>query len=245
MAFALYNEITTVCIYYPSIQNENSQFQSGFQLSLYNRQPPSSPSDFCFIMKKLLYKRFYTKTSNSTTFDVWNAPHTVLLCHQKFRAEDKAIHFFTDALGIANRNSWLDDHNCIRVILHDQLNNSLDSKCVEKVLFTVVVRLGVQSQQSQHCCMPVLHPALPSNPNSFLLSIFNILIPNRRFSIVHQFFFSGDSINYMHFVMLCQQSRTGQFHIPCFGNCNNTNSFSPNSPSILFELFPVLRKDKP
>ena len=36
-------------------------------------------------MKKSLYKRFYTKTPNSATFDVENGHHSPFSCHSKFR----------------------------------------------------------------------------------------------------------------------------------------------------------------
>ena len=48
-------------------------------------EPPPDPSDFRFIMKKSLYKRFYTKTPNSATFDVENGHHSPFSCHSKFR----------------------------------------------------------------------------------------------------------------------------------------------------------------
>ena len=47
--------------------------------------PPPVPSDFCFIMKKSLYKRFYTKIPNSATFDVKNGHYTVFLTNYFFR----------------------------------------------------------------------------------------------------------------------------------------------------------------
>ena len=61
---------------------------------------------------------------------------------EKLRTEDDvlATSFLTDALCISNRNGRLDDHNCIRVIFHDQPNHSLDCRCVEKVFLAVVVR---------------------------------------------------------------------------------------------------------
>ena len=49
------------------------------------RKPPPDPSDFRLIMKKSLYKRFYTKTPNSATFDVENGHHSPFSCHSKFR----------------------------------------------------------------------------------------------------------------------------------------------------------------
>ena len=49
------------------------------------REPHPNPSDFRFIMKKSLYKRFYTKTPNSATFDVENGHHSPFSCHSKFR----------------------------------------------------------------------------------------------------------------------------------------------------------------
>ena len=44
-------------------------------------KPTPDSSDFRFIMKKSLYKHFYTKTPNSVTFDVENGHHTPFLCH--------------------------------------------------------------------------------------------------------------------------------------------------------------------
>ena len=83
---SLYNEIITVCVHLSKMKKFHySQAQSVSPLSLYNRQPPPDPSDFCFIMKKSLYKRFYTKTPNSATFDVENGHHSPFSCHSKFR----------------------------------------------------------------------------------------------------------------------------------------------------------------
>ena len=44
-------------------------------------KPTPDSSDFRFIMKKSLYKHFYTKTPNSATFDVENGHHTVFIRH--------------------------------------------------------------------------------------------------------------------------------------------------------------------
>ena len=60
---------------------------------------------------------------------------------QEFRAEDNvvAVIFFTDACGETNRNRRLDDHNCFRVILNYQLNNSFNRRSIKKIFLTVIV----------------------------------------------------------------------------------------------------------
>ena len=63
---------------------------------------------------------------------------------QELRAEDDvlAVKFLSYACSVANRNGGLDDHDGIRVVLHDQLDHSLDRRCIEVLRVAVVVRRG-------------------------------------------------------------------------------------------------------
>ena len=60
---------------------------------------------------------------------------------QELRAEDDvlAVKFLSYACSVANRNGGLDDHDGIRVVLHDQLDHSLDRRCIEVLRVAVVV----------------------------------------------------------------------------------------------------------
>ena len=45
----------------------------------------------------------------------------------------------TNRSGVTNRNRGLDDHDSVRVILHDQLDHRLNSRCVEVLGVAIVV----------------------------------------------------------------------------------------------------------
>ena len=141
---------------------------------------------------------------------------------QEFRAEDDilAARLFPDALGISHRNGGLDDHNRIRVILHDQLDHSLDCGCVKKVLLAVVicrsrnnnkVRIAVGEFGVQRCGQIQL---------LFSQILFNILILNRRLFTVDQFHFFRDDIHSIYFMVLRQQCGYRKANIAGTSNCN-------------------------
>lgn len=60
---------------------------------------------------------------------------------QELRAEDDVltVEFFTYACGVAHRDCGLDDHDGVRVIFHDQLDHSLDCRCVKVLGVAIVV----------------------------------------------------------------------------------------------------------
>lgn len=66
---------------YFTISSRNQALDFSFIIE----EPPPNPSDFRFVMKKSLYKHFYTKTSNSAIFDVENGPYTVFPTNQFLR----------------------------------------------------------------------------------------------------------------------------------------------------------------
>ena len=63
---------------------------------------------------------------------------------QELRAEDDVLGagLLADGLRVANRNRGLDDHNRVRVDLHDQIDDGLHGGGVEEVLLAVVVGRG-------------------------------------------------------------------------------------------------------
>ena len=77
---SLYNEIITVCVHLSKMNNfifltANDAPYFRFIIG----SPPPAPSDFRFIMKKSLYKRFYTKTPFPAHFHVFPGHHTAFL----------------------------------------------------------------------------------------------------------------------------------------------------------------------
>lgn len=53
-----------------------------------------------------------------------------------------AVELLTNRSGVTNRNRGLDDHDSVRVILHDQLDHRLNSRCVEVLGVAIVVGRG-------------------------------------------------------------------------------------------------------
>ena len=60
---------------------------------------------------------------------------------QELRAEDDilAVELLTNRCGVAHRDGGLDDHDGIRIVLHDQLDHSFDCTRVEVLCVAVVV----------------------------------------------------------------------------------------------------------
>ena len=60
---------------------------------------------------------------------------------QEFRAENDilAVELLTNRSGVTNRNRRLDNHDGVRIVFHDQLDHSLDSRCIKMLRVAVVV----------------------------------------------------------------------------------------------------------
>ena len=60
---------------------------------------------------------------------------------QELRAEDDivAMILFADSCSKSNRNRRLDNHDGVRVILHNQFNNRFDCRSIKEVLLAVIV----------------------------------------------------------------------------------------------------------
>lgn len=50
--------------------------------------------------------------------------------------------FFSNRGRISNRNCRLDNHDSIRINFHHKVNYCLNSRCIKKVLFTIIVGRG-------------------------------------------------------------------------------------------------------
>ena len=82
---------------------------------------------------------FYIRTNNDTA-RIQVVVQSLTLT-QELRAEDNviAVIFFTDACGEANRNRRLDYHDCFRVILNYQFDNSFNSRGIKEIFLAVIV----------------------------------------------------------------------------------------------------------
>ena len=126
---------------------------------------------------------------------------------QELRAEDDvpAAELLTRACSVANRNGRLNDHDGIRVVLHNQLDHSLDRARIEALRVAVVVRrnrynnkvrIRVRSLCIQRC----------SQIQFFLCEILlDIVILNRRLAIVDQLNLLRNNINCGHLMVLRKQ----------------------------------------
>ena len=84
--------------------------------------------------------------------------------------------------------------------------------------------------------MHPLHPMLQSDPNLFLPDIFDIIILNRRFSIVDHLDFLRNNIHSGHMMMLWKQCSNGKSNIAGSSHSNFV-LFHNISPLVLFEPF--------
>ena len=141
---------------------------------------------------------------------------------QELRAEDDvlAAELLTRACSVANRNGRLNDHDGIRVVLHNQLDHSLDRARIEALRVAVVVcrsrynnkvRIRVRSLCIQRC----------SQIQFFLCEILlDVFILNRRFSVVNHLNLFRHDVNRRHLMLLAQQRRDRQPHIARSRNRN-------------------------
>ena len=126
---------------------------------------------------------------------------------QELRAENDvlAVELLTHACGVANRNGGLDDHNCIRIVLHDQLDHSLNRRCVEMLRVTVVVRRGRYNNKVRirvcslciQCCGQVQF--------FFCEILLDIVILNRGLTVVNHVHLLRDDIHSSHLMVLGEQ----------------------------------------
>ena len=108
---------------------------------------------------------------------------TLLSQHHQVTAVD-IIPEKVDMINNRKSHGGLDDHNGIRVVLHDQLDHSLNRRCVEMLRVTVVVRRGRYNNKVRirvcslciQCCGQVQF--------FFCEILLDIVILNRRLTVV-------------------------------------------------------------
>ena len=139
---------------------------------------------------------------------------------QEFRAEDNvvAVIFFTDACGETNRNRRLDDHNCFRVILNYQLNNSFNRRSIKEIFLTVIVgRSRNNNKVSVRVCFFCVQRC--GQIQFFLCQIlFNVFILNWRLFIIDKFHLFRHNIHCHNLMMLAQQRCNGKSNVTSSGH---------------------------
>ena len=162
---------------------------------------------------------------------------------QKLRAEDNvlAAGFLTDALGVANRNRGFDNHDGVRIVLHNQLDNCFYGTCVEEVLLAVIVR---RCSDNNEVCVFISHLCIQrSNKVQLLLCqiFFNIIVLNRGKLFVNQFNLLRNNVNSLNLVVLRKQRSKRKTNVASTGNCNFHVYHAPfNVSRILFNFISTL-----
>ena len=114
-----------------------------------------------------------------------------------------------DGSRISNRHCGLDDHDCARIRLHDQLDHIFHSRRIEVLGNGIVicrshnnnkVRIVIGALGIQRC-----------GQVQFLLSkvFLDILILYRGLSIIDKLHFFRDDVHGIDLIVLCQQYREG------------------------------------
>ena len=119
----------------------------------------------------------------------------------------------TNRSGVTNRNRGLDDHDSVRVILHDQLDHSFDGRCV-KVLGVAIVICGGRNHNKIRIRVCSLCIQRCSQIQILFCQIFfNIVILNRRLPVINHLDLLRDNIHSGHMMMLGKQGRNRQTNI--------------------------------
>ena len=152
---------------------------------------------------------------------------------QEFRAENDilAVELLTNRSGVTNRNRRLDNHDGVRIVFHDQLDHSLDSRCIKMLRVAVVVGRGrdynkicirISSLYIQGCSQIQI---------LFCQIFFNVVILNRRFPVVDHLDLLRNDIHSSHMMMLGKQGCNRQTNITCSGHSNFIVLHSISPPS--------------
>ena len=147
---------------------------------------------------------------------------------QKLRAEDDIVTvvLFTNRSCKAHRNRRLDDHDSIRIILNNQLDNCFNRRGIKEVLLAIVVGRCCDDNKvcvligsfSIKCCCQV----------QVLLCqiLFNVLVLNRRLLVINKVNLFRNNIHRHDLMMLRQQRGNRQTDVT--GTCNcDFHSLSP------------------
>ena len=126
---------------------------------------------------------------------------------QEFRAEDNilAVELLTNRSGVTNRNRGLDDHDSVRVILHDQLDHRLNSRCVEVLGVAIVVGRGRNNNKVRIRVCSLCIQCCGQIQIFFCQIFFDIVILNRGFLIVNHIDLSLHNIDCNHLMVLREQ----------------------------------------
>ena len=126
---------------------------------------------------------------------------------QELRAEDDilAVELLTNRCCVAHRNGGLDDHDGIRVVLHDQLDHSLDCARVEVLRVAVVV---CRSRYNNKVRISVCNLCIQScGQVQFLFCeiLLDIVILNRGLTVVDHVHLLRDNIHSSHLMVLAEK----------------------------------------
>ena len=121
---------------------------------------------------------------------------------------------------ISNRDGRFDDHGCIRICFQYKFNDSLYCGTVEEVLFAVIVG---RSCNDYEICVFICFFAIQCGCKiQFLFSkiFFDVIILDRRFFVINEFYFLWNDINGCYMVMLGKKRCDGQTYVTGTGNGN-------------------------
>ena len=141
---------------------------------------------------------------------------------QELRAEDNviAVIFFTDACSEANGNRRFDYHDCFRVILNYQFDNSFNRRSIKKIFLTVIVGRSRNDHKIRIRICFLCVQRCGQIQFFFCQILFNILVLNRRLLVVDQFHLFGNDIHRSHLMVLTQQRCNGKSNVASSGYSN-------------------------
>ena len=134
---------------------------------------------------------------------------------QKLRTENDilAVELLTHTCGVVNRNGGLDDHDGIRVILHDQLDYSFDCARVEVLRVAVVVRRGRNYNKVRIRICSLCIQSCGQVQFFFCEILFDIVILNWGLTVVDHVHLLRDNIHSSHLMVLRKQCGNRKAHI--------------------------------
>ena len=120
----------------------------------------------------------------------------------------------------ADWNCRLDDHDGIRVVLNDQLDDSLNRRGVKEILLAVVV--GRSRNDNEVSIFVGGFCTQRCGEIQVLLCevLLDVLVLNRRLTVVDEVNFFRDDVHCHDLMVLTQQRGNGQTDIAGSGNCN-------------------------
>ena len=141
---------------------------------------------------------------------------------QKFRAEDNifAVELLANRSSVAHRNRGLNNHNGVRVVLHDQLDHSLDSRCVEVLGVAIVVGRSRNNNKVRTRVCSLCIQSCGQVQFFFCEILLDIVILNRGLTVVDHVHLLRDNIHSSHLMVLGEQCRNRQTNITGTSNRN-------------------------